>query len=88
MGNLDDEEKMRLVGAEVYEVLKNMPKYDYDKVPESITSLFKKFENEKIVKKLDLSKGFREQEISQEAKDIIFLIFPSICGKFRYFQSA
>ena len=74
MENINEEEKLRLVGAEVYEVLKSVSKEKYDKVPKSIIGLFKKFENEKIVKKIDPNKSFKEQEISQEAKDIIFFI--------------
>lgn len=71
---MDEEEKLKLIGAEVYEVLKNVSKEKYDKLPSGMTKLFKKFENEKLVKKIDPNKSFKEQEISQEAKDIIFFI--------------
>lgn len=65
---------MQVVGAEVYEVLKNVSKEEYDKVPKKIINLFEKYKNHNDEIKIDLSKSFKEQKISQKAKDIIFVI--------------
>ncbi len=65
---------LNTIGAEVYEVLENIPKEDYYKIPKEITSLFENFKGFNAIKKIDPNKSFSEQNISQDAKDIIFYI--------------
>lgn len=62
------------VGAEVYEILRSVPKKEYYKIPKEITSYFEQYKNHNINTKIDLNKSYLEQEVSQEARDIIFCI--------------
>ena len=71
---MDNTIDFKTVGAEVYEVLRNIPKEEYYKVPREITDAFKAYKDETNQIKIDFNKSFQEQEISQTAKDIIYLI--------------
>ena len=71
MEEISDKEK---VGAEVYKVLENIPKEEYNKIPDEIKAIFEKYKNYSREINIDLKKGFEEQDISEEAKDIIYSI--------------
>ena len=71
---MDNISEFEIVGAEVYEVLRNIPKEEYYKVPRKITATFEKFKDVEIKTKIDLTKSFQEQNISKRAKEIIYCI--------------
>jgi len=65
---------LQRIGAEVYEVLQNVSEESYKKVPKNIIAIFEKYKDNDFNVKIDCSKKFEEQEISKQAKDIIFAI--------------
>lgn len=67
-------ENLANIGAEVYAVLNKVPKVKYNMIPQKITELFEKYKEQSKSIKIDTSKKFEEQEISKQAKDIIFAI--------------
>lgn len=62
------------ISAEVYAVLKEIPKSEINKIPPKIIKMYEKSNNYSNEIKIDINKKFEEQNISKEAKDIIFLI--------------
>ena len=65
-------DSLDIAGAEVYELLKYVPREKYYKIPKKVTDLFTKYKDYNIKTKVDKNKRYDEQEISQTAKDIIF----------------
>lgn len=65
---------LNIIGAEVCAVLNKVSKERYNKIPIKIREQFEKFKDlaEKVEIKEDIP--FENQEISKEAKDIIFAI--------------
>ena len=63
-----------IAGAEVCDFLNNIPQQKYNMIPQKIKSLFVKYQNLNIGTKIDLSKSYEEQGISQMAKDMIFIL--------------
>lgn len=61
--------------SEVLEILKYIPKRDYDKIPQDMINVFNKnaYKNSKF--EYDPSKTLQEQNVSQTAKTIIALLF-------------
>lgn len=68
MRNLD------IIGAEVYAVLKQVPSDQYVKIPLEKRKIFEKYDEGAHKIEIDLDKDFSEQNISKQAKDIIFAI--------------
>ena len=62
------------VSAEVYAVLKEIPKSQINKIPPKVIKMFEENKNYSNEIKIDINKKIEEQNISKEAKDIIFLI--------------
>ena len=60
---------------EVFEILKYIPKVDYDKIPSKKIELYKTMQNKNYNFKYDPSKTLDEQNVSKRAKAIIGLLF-------------
>ena len=67
-------DKYDIAVAEVCNFLHNIPKQKYDLLPKKLIDLFEKYKDYNIGGKIDLEKSYEEQEISQMAKDMIFII--------------
>lgn len=67
-------ENLKIVGAEVWAVLKNIPNREFEKVPKKIRDVFEKYNDEEINKKIDLDKSWQEQDIREETRNVIFLL--------------
>ena len=63
---------LNLIGGEVCAVLREIPKSEYNKIPKETLEVFKKYEKYSEDVKIDKDKRLEEQNISKEAKDIIF----------------
>ena len=61
--------------SEVIEVLNNLVKEDYNKIPKEYIDYFNKNSEKNHKFKYDSSKSFSEQPISNEAKSILFGLF-------------
>ena len=63
-----------IIGAEVYAIISKVSKEKQDKIPAKVFETFKKYEllSKKI--KINPSIDFEKQNISKDAKDIIFVI--------------
>ncbi len=68
MKNLD------IIGAEVYAILSNVSKERYNKIPTKITKTFEKYKEAAKNIIIKTNEEFDKQDISKEAKDIIFVI--------------
>lgn len=62
------------ISAEVLAVLKEIPKSQFDKIPPKVIEMLEKNKNHSNEIKIDTNKKLEEQNISKEAKDIIFLL--------------
>ncbi len=62
---------------EVLEVLKYIPKEDYEKIPKKIISLFENYRNEKNSFQYNAGVSFDKQGLSQNAKIILSIIYRS-----------
>ena len=71
---METNESFEKVGAEVCAVLKSVPSKEYNKVSKNIRNLFEGYSDGSKKIKIDTSKSIEEQNISKEAKDIIFVI--------------
>ena len=60
---------------EVYEILKNIPKEDLNKIPEEIREVFARNKDENYEFKIDNSKTFEQQNLLDETKAILANIF-------------
>ena len=60
---------------EVYEILKYIPKADYDKIPSEKIELYKTMQDKNYNFKYDPLKTLDEQNVSKRAKAIIGLLF-------------
>lgn len=60
---------------EVYEILKYIPKTDYNKIPSEKIELYKTMQDKNYNFKYDPSKTLDEQNVSKRAKAIIGLLF-------------
>ena len=60
---------------EVYVILENMSKEDYNKIPETFIKMVKNNMNEEYEFKLDENKEFIEQDLLQETRVILAYIF-------------
>lgn len=60
---------------EVFEILKYVPKADYDKIPSEKIELYKTMQDKNYNFKYDPSKTLDEQNVSRRAKAIIGLLF-------------
>lgn len=61
--------------SEVLEVLNNMSKEDYNKIPKDMLEMFKTNCNNEYQFRYDLNKKFEQQEISKRAKLILAIWF-------------
>lgn len=61
--------------SEVLEVLNNMSKEDYNKIPKDMLEMFKTNCNNECQFRYDLNKKFEQQEISKRAKLILAILF-------------
>mgnify|MGYP001138280446 CR=1 FL=1 len=61
--------------SEVLEVLNNMSKEDYNKIPKDMLEMFKTNCNNEYQFRYDLNKKFEQQEISKRAKLILAILF-------------
>lgn len=61
--------------SEVLEVLKNMSKEDYEKVPKEMIDMFEEYSNKDYEFVYDIEKNFEEQNISKDAKLILAILF-------------
>ena len=61
--------------SEVLEVLNNMSKEDYNKIPKDMLEMFKTNCNNEYQFRYDLNKEFEQQEISKRAKLILAILF-------------
>ena len=61
--------------SEVIEVLNNMSKEDYNKIPKDMLEMFKTNCNNEYQFRYDLNKKFEQQEISKRAKLILAILF-------------
>ena len=64
--------------SEVVEILKYLPKNDYDKIPSSFINYLEKNKDEKYTFVYNLAIPIEKQDISHEAKIVLALIY-SIC---------
>lgn len=71
---MEKNDEYDIAGAEVCDFLNNIPKQKYDKIPQKIKDLFSKYQNLNIGTRIDLSKSYEEQGISQKTKDMIFVL--------------
>lgn len=62
------------ISTEVLAVLKEIPKSQFDKIPPKVIEMFEKNKSHTNEIKIDTNKKLEEQNISKEAKDIIFLL--------------
>ena len=60
---------------EVFEILKYIPKVEYNKIPKERIELYKTMQDKNYRFKYDPSKTFDEQNISKRAKAIIGLLY-------------
>lgn len=60
---------------EVLEVIKNIPKNDYDKIPKKLINLLEQNRNEKNSFVYNVALPFDKQEISKDAKVILAVIY-------------
>ena len=60
---------------EVLEILKYIPKEDYNKIPREKMDLFKEYASKDYVFKYNPSKTLEEQNVSKIAKGIIAILF-------------
>lgn len=67
--------KYAIAYREVFEILKYIPKADYDKIPNEKIELYKTMQDKNYNFKYDPSKTLDEQNISKRAKAIIGLLF-------------
>ena len=65
---------LNIIGAEVCAVLNKVSKERYNKVPIKIREEFEKFKEEAIKVEIKEDIPFEEQDITKEAKNIIFAI--------------
>ncbi len=61
--------------AEILEILKYIPKSDYDKIPKEKINLFKKKADKKYKFKYNPNKTLEENNVSKRAKAIIIILF-------------
>ena len=61
--------------TEVYEILKYIPKVDYEKLPKNMINLLKCNKNDNYVFRYDVNKTLTEQNVSKKAKTIIAIFF-------------
>lgn len=61
--------------SEVLEVLNNMSKEDYNKIPKDMLEMFNTNCNNEYQFRYDLNKKFEQQEISKRAKLILAILF-------------
>ena len=67
--------------SEVLEVLNNMSKEDYNKIPKDMLEMFKTNCNNEYQFRYDLNKRFEQQEISKRAKLILAILFRDYWAK-------
>ena len=61
--------------SEVLQVLKNMSKKDYEKVPKEMIDMFEEYSNKDCEFVYDIEKKFEEQNLSKDAKLILAILF-------------
>ena len=61
--------------SEVLEVLKYIPKEDYEKVPKELINAMRENKDNSCKYKYNIRKTFEEQEISEEAKAVLAVLF-------------
>lgn len=61
--------------SEVLEILRYIPKEDYDKIPKEKISLFETNSNKEYDFTYDMNKTLDEQNVSKKAKTIIAILF-------------
>lgn len=67
-------ENLEIIGAEVYAILSKVSIERYNKIPTKITKTFEKYKESAKKVKIKPNVEFDKQEISKEAKDIMFVI--------------
>ena len=61
--------------CEVLEILKYIPKKDFDKIPHNKINLFETYSSKDYEFKYDPNKTLDEQQVSRRTKAIIFILF-------------
>ena len=69
------EKEYAIAYCEILEILKYIPKEDYNKIPQSIIEGFKDNSNEECSFHYDPNKTLQEQNVSDIAKGIIIILF-------------
>lgn len=65
---------------EVYEILQNIDKKDYDLIPKEFIQMVEKNMNKDYIFKLKNNKGFENQELLQETKTILAYLYLNYWG--------
>jgi len=60
--------------AEVYEIIKNMPKKDFDKIPNDLISIIRRNKDSDYIWKYDKSKKLEDQNLSKDTIAILAYI--------------
>lgn len=60
---------------EVLEILKHIPKDEYDKIPDEKIKLFEEMQDKNYEFQYNPSKTLNEQKVSKRAKAIIYILF-------------
>ena len=69
------EENYHKAYKEVIEILKYLPKESVNKIPKTIIETFEKKQKKDYVFNIDINKTFEEQNLLEETKDILAIIF-------------
>ena len=71
--NITKEQSMAY--TEVLEVLKYMPKQEVNKIPKDIMDYYYSNKDSEYFYKIDKTKSFKEQELSEKAKVVLAILF-------------
>ena len=69
------EENYHKAYKEVIEILKYLPRESVNKIPKTIIETFEKKQKKDYVFNIDINKTFEEQNLLEETKDILAIIF-------------
>ena len=69
------EENYHKAYKEVIEILKYLPKESVNKIPKTMIETFEKKQKKDYVFNIDINKTFEEQNLLEETKDILAIIF-------------
>ena len=78
---LENINEYEIAYAEILEILKYIPKSDYDKIPKEKINLFKKKADKKYKFKYNPNKTLEENNVSKRTKAIIIILFRDYWSK-------